>query len=127
MSNMIRGLEEEQAQSKLVEVRDSGDSGHATEEEEEKHMDVEEDEKPVEMEMVWGNVVKFVILHSLALWGVTLLPSLSLSSWAFLFITYQVHQLHHCTARSTSMLTTGCFFYCPPSLRGRIRRGSLHK
>jgi len=91
VSNVIRGLEEEeQVKSKLEEVRDSGDSGHATEEEEEKHVDVEEDEVPVEMEMVWGNVVKFVILHSLALWGVTLLPSLSLASWAFFFTTYQI-------------------------------------
>ena len=80
---------------------ESGDSGHATEEEEELHVDEPEDEAPVEREMVWGNVGKFVVLHGLALWGVTLLPSLSLASWAFLYITAQVTHgtLHmtHCT------------------------------
>ena len=39
--------------------------------------------------LFWGNVVKFVILHSLALYGLTLLPSISLPSWVFLFLTYQ--------------------------------------
>ena len=76
----------------------SDDSGHATEEEDlTDELDVTldtselkpEDEKPSEQEVVWGNVVKFVILHSLALYGLTILPSISLPSWVFLFLTYQ--------------------------------------
>jgi len=76
----------------------ASDSGHATEEEDlTDELDVTldtsdlkpEDEKPSKQEIVWGNVVKFVILHSLALYGLTLLPSISLPSWVFLFLTYQ--------------------------------------
>jgi len=78
--------------------QETDDSGHATEEEDlTDELDVTldtsdlkpEDEKPSEQEIVWGNVVKFVILHSLALYGLTLLPSISLPSWVFLFLTYQ--------------------------------------
>jgi len=39
--------------------------------------------------IVWGNVVKFILLHGLALYGLTLLPGLSIASWLFLFLTYQ--------------------------------------
>ena len=69
--------------------QETDDSGHATEEEDlTDELDVTldtsdlkpEDEKPSEQEIVWGNVVKFVILHSLALYGLTLLPSISLPS-----------------------------------------------
>ena len=59
---------------------DSGqdDSGHATDEDEEVELDLKkEDEAEVKREIVWGNVVKFIILHTLALYGLTLLPSLS--------------------------------------------------
>merc|ERR1712055_775878 len=78
--------------------QETDDSGHATEEEDlTDELDVTldtsdlkpEDEKPSEQEIVWGNVVKFVILHLLALYGLTLLPSISLPSWVFLFLTYQ--------------------------------------
>ena len=78
--------------------QETDDSGHATEEEDlTDELDVTldtsdlkpEDEKPSEQEIVWGNVVKFVILHSLALYGLTILPSISLPSWIFLFLTYQ--------------------------------------
>ena len=74
------------------------DSGHGTEEEDvTDELDVTldtsdlkpEDEKPSKQEIVWGNVVKFVILHLLALYGLTILPSISLPSWLFLFLTYQ--------------------------------------
>ena len=71
---------------------DSGqdDSGHATDEDEEVELDLKkEDEAEVKREIVWGNVVKFIILHTLALYGLTLLPSLSLPSWMFLLVTYQ--------------------------------------
>ena len=75
---------------------DLADSGHATEEEEEeeegKYVDEAEDDAPVKLEMVWRNVAKFIILHSLALWGVTLLPSITQTSWLFLFMTYQVNE-----------------------------------
>ena len=78
--------------------QETDDSGHATEEEDlTDELDVTldtsdlkpEDEKPSKQEIVWGNVVKFVILHSLALYGLTILPSISLPSWVFLFLTYQ--------------------------------------
>ena len=80
------------------EVLETDDSGHATEEEDlTDELDVThdtsdikpEDEEPLTQDIVWGNVVKFVILHSLALYGLTILPSLSLPSWLFLFLTYQ--------------------------------------
>ena len=102
-TRLVQPLKEEAMDKgeKLEKMGESGDSGHATEEEEELHVDEPEDEAPVEREMVWGNVGKFVVLHGLALWGVTLLPSLSLASWAFLYITAQVTHgtLHmtHCT------------------------------
>merc|ERR1711988_1513191 len=68
------------------EVLETDDSGHATEEEDlTDELDVThdtsdikpEDEEPSTQDIVWGNVVKFVILHSLALYGLTILPSLS--------------------------------------------------
>jgi len=57
------------------EVLETDDSGHATEEEDlTDELDVThdtsdikpEDEEPSTQDIVWGNVVKFVILHSLA-------------------------------------------------------------
>ena len=76
---------------KTKEGGEGSDSGLATEEEEEDEVVLtREDERPVARQMVWGNVAKFVILHSLALWGLTLLPSLSLASWLWLLLTYQV-------------------------------------
>ena len=38
--------------------------------------------------IVWRNVVKFIILHSLALYGLTFLPHLSWKSWLFLYLSY---------------------------------------
>merc|ERR1711872_745888 len=67
------------------------DSGHATDSEE----DVIEEKKAAALdeqiphEIVWPNIVKFVVLHSLALYGLTILPSLSWKSWVFLFVSYQ--------------------------------------
>merc|ERR1712071_528805 len=65
------------------------DSGLSSEEEDLEVLSPDEDEaEPTEMEIVWGNVVKFVILHALALYSVTLLPSLSLASWVFMISSY---------------------------------------
>jgi len=67
------------------------DSGHATDSEE----DVIEEKKAaaldeqMPMEIVWPNIVKFVVLHSIALYGLTIFPSLSWKSWVFLFASYQ--------------------------------------
>ena len=37
---------------------------------------------------VWQNIGKFAVLHLLALYGLTLLPSLQAASWAWLLATY---------------------------------------
>jgi len=67
------------------------DSGNATESDIE--MEEEDskivDKEPYTREIVWQNVVKFIILHSLALYGLTFLPSMSWQSWVFLLVTYQ--------------------------------------
>merc|ERR1712179_23135 len=42
-----------------------------------------------EMIIVWPNIFKFIILHCLALYGLTFLPSLSWQSWLFLLASYQ--------------------------------------
>jgi len=73
---------------KKGEILDS-DSGHATDEEDYVVPLEQEDDKPVERVIVWENIVKFIILHGFALYGLTLLPSLSLASWIFLFASYQ--------------------------------------
>merc|ERR1719320_532645 len=65
------------------------DSGHASEGEEERE-EVDEEKIPShdssKMIIVWPNIIKFIILHCLALYGLTFLPILS---WQFLFATYQ--------------------------------------
>merc|ERR1711872_1174966 len=68
------------------------DSGHASQSEEE--TDIKNEDKipandSYKMIIVWPNIIKFIILHSLALYGLTLLPSLSWQSWLFLLATYQ--------------------------------------
>ena len=37
---------------------------------------------------VWPNIIKFIILHGLALYALTLLPSISLATWAWLIGSY---------------------------------------
>ena len=37
---------------------------------------------------VWPNIFKFIVLHGLALYALTLLPSLCLASWAWLMGSY---------------------------------------
>jgi len=44
---------------------------------------------PYTRQIVWPNILKFIILHSLALYGLTFLPSLTWQSWIFLLATYQ--------------------------------------
>jgi len=69
---------------------DETDSGHATESdtpEDEEEMPTESEE-PYTREIVWPNVYKFIILHSLFLYGLTFLPSLSMKSWIWLIGTY---------------------------------------
>eukprot|EP00090_Calanus_glacialis_P036639 TRINITY_DN6261_c0_g1_i1.p1 TRINITY_DN6261_c0_g1~~TRINITY_DN6261_c0_g1_i1.p1 ORF type:complete len:343 (-),score=76.93 TRINITY_DN6261_c0_g1_i1:75-1103(-) len=82
-------------QKLVFDVRTGGvesDSGHASESDEGK--DLQNDSKPLAEEpytrqIVWPNIVKFIVLHSLALYGLTFLPSLTWQSWIFLLATYQ--------------------------------------
>ena len=56
------------------------DSGHATDDDNNVEEIIKEEELentvPYRREIVWPNVLKFIILHSLALYGFTLLPQL---------------------------------------------------
>ena len=40
------------------------------------------------MEIVWSNIVKFIILHLMALYSLSLLAGMSRYSWAWLVVTY---------------------------------------
>jgi fatty-acid desaturase len=68
-----------------TEVKEAGETQE--EEEEVVHLSKEE-EQPVERLVVWTQVVKFSILHCLALYGLTLLPSVYPATIIFLFLTY---------------------------------------
>ena len=87
---MFEDTEDAKLISKLKEDEAGIDSGHATESEEEQTDDKIIVEEPYTREIVWPNIIKFIILHSLALYGITILPSLSWQSWLFLLVTYQV-------------------------------------
>ena len=68
------------------------DSGLATESDEDKDLLYEAKtlaKDPYTMQIVWPNIVKFIILHSLALYGLTFLPSVTWQSWIFLLASYQ--------------------------------------
>jgi stearoyl-CoA desaturase (delta-9 desaturase) len=66
------------------------DSGHATDSDDEPLEETKTlAEEPYARQIVWPNVVKFIILHSLALYGLIFLPSLTWQSWIFLLTTYQ--------------------------------------
>ena len=65
------------------------DSGHATESEEDNDDSRAIKVEPYTLTIVWKNVVKFIILHLLALYGLSLLPGISWQSWLFLLLTYQ--------------------------------------
>ena len=82
--------EDQKVMADLKKKDTERDSGHATESDDEP---LEERkilaEEPYERQIVWPNVAKFIILHSLALYGLTFLPSLTWQSWIFLLATYQ--------------------------------------
>lgn len=85
-------IRQRQVEEKLkgdVDVPET-DSGHATNSEEEPEEDLLNiiDDKPYKYQIVWPNIGKFIVLHSLALYGLTLLPSISLPSWLWLLATY---------------------------------------
>merc|ERR1711942_1827 len=59
---------------------------------EEEREEVDEEKIPShdssKMIIVWPNIIKFIVLHCLALYGLTFLPSLSWQSWMWLLATY---------------------------------------
>merc|ERR1719431_1025886 len=68
------------------------DSGHVSESDD--VLDFVENEKtgeiePYSIEIVWQNVAKFVILHTLFFYSFTYLPSMSFNMWVFLLIQTQ--------------------------------------
>lgn len=68
------------------------DSGHASESDE--ALELTENEQtgeiePYETEIVWGNIVKFVILHGLAFYSLTYFPLISWKTWLFVFFSVQ--------------------------------------
>ena len=77
-----------------IKEHDSHDSGHATESEDNEealeNVETSATEEPVKQEIVWKNIIKFVILHSLAFYSLTLLPSLCLNTWIWLLATYLI-------------------------------------
>lgn len=83
---------------KMLDVNNEAgnDSGHATEsddgevisEDSLKRSDLGVDDEPPELQIVWPNIFKFIILHGLALYALTLLPSISLATWAWLIGSY---------------------------------------
>merc|ERR1739838_511261 len=76
----------------LKEKKSEGDSGHASEADE--VVEYAEDEKkreiePYKTDIVWPNVVKFIILHGLFFYSLTYLPVISLNMWIFLIFMIQ--------------------------------------
>ena len=67
---------------------EKGDSDHDTDEECELITLDKEVDRPVEREIVWQNVLKFIALNLVALYSLYNLPSLSYQSWAYFFTTY---------------------------------------
>jgi len=67
------------------------DSGHATNSDDddlEEDVSITADETPYKDEIVWGNIVKFIILHTAALYGLSIVPFLSWKSLVWLLATY---------------------------------------
>jgi len=76
---------------KVKHTDDETDSGLATNSEddiEDEALDVSDKNKPYTDVIVWPNIGKFVVLHLFALYGLTLIPSLSWKSLAWLLATY---------------------------------------
>merc|ERR1711892_624969 len=86
----FRAMEEEIMKTPVADHDD--DSGHASESDDDKELLYEAKilaRDPYPMQIVWPNIVKFIILHSLALYGLTFLPTVSWQSWIFLLASYQ--------------------------------------
>ena len=68
------------------EVDDEMDSGLSMTDD---NMDMEEEiVEEYNMEIVWSNIIKFIILHLMGLYSLSLLAGMSLYSWAWLVVTY---------------------------------------
>ena len=68
------------------------DSGHVSESDEVSDYVVNKktgEIQPYKEEIVWGNVLKFTILHASFFYSLTYLPVLSLKMWIFTFLTIQ--------------------------------------
>ena len=64
------------------------DSGLAMDEmDDKKEMEVEKEDN-YKMEIVWFNIFKFILLHLMALYSLTLLSGMSPYSWLWLVATY---------------------------------------
>jgi len=70
------------------EIEEERDSGLATDETDEEREVKVEAELDYKMEIVWSNIVKFIILHLMALYSLTLLAEMSPYSWLWLVATY---------------------------------------
>ena len=70
------------------EIDEEQDSGLATDETDEEREVKEETELDYKMEIVWSNIVKFILLHLMALYSLTLLSGMSPYSWLWLVATY---------------------------------------
>ena len=87
---MFGDTEDEKVMDDQNEENAERDSGHATESDEELLYETKSyKEEPYNRQIVWSNIAKFIILHTLALYGLSFLPSLTWQSWIFLLSTYQ--------------------------------------
>ena len=80
-------------EKKIMKETNGDDSGLASSDSDETVSETTEKEEELPNDdyktvIVWRNVVKFIILHSLALYGLTFLPHLSWKSWLFLYLSY---------------------------------------
>jgi len=79
-------------EKKTMKETNGDDSGLASDSDETVSETTEKEEElpndDYKTDIVWRNVVKFIILHSLALYGLTFLPHLSWKSWLFLYLSY---------------------------------------
>jgi len=69
--------------SKAADNNNIGDE-HKTESIDEQTTSAE----PYKTEIVWQNIIKFIILHSFAVYGLYLLPSSSWKTWLFVLVSY---------------------------------------
>jgi len=97
MEEVKPGLEEaivlnrKKKEGRLNTIEDDTDSGLATNSEDDADddsLDVSDKTQPYNDVIVWPNIGKFIVLHSFALYGLTLVPYLSWKSLAWLVATY---------------------------------------